>query len=269
MNQTSNKTYIRNTINFLGVLIDAVDERELYERMLDMVGAKQRKRASPVHGVPHKVMYVNAHCMMVSKKDKKYRAILNNADLVYADGVGVVLAEKLFGERLPCRVTATESITEFCKGFAQEGLSIYLLGAHADVLEKAANQLKQAVPSLDIVGIHHGYFSPDENDKIIRTIVNAKPDILLVGLGVPYQEKWIEKNAQPLNVPVIWSVGGLFDFLAGNWKRGPKFLTDRGLEWFFRLISNPTRLWKRYLIGNLQFAWYVINEKFSNVLSRS
>lgn len=249
---------MRNLIHFLGVNIDILDTTELYKRILDMVNlCKTYKHKT------HKVMYVNAHCAVVSKKDTEYCKILNSADLLYADGMSIVWAVRLFGNHLPERVTATSFVTEFCKGFARDGVSIYLLGARPGVAEKAAEKLKQSAQELKVVGTHHGYFSQNENQELIDNIIRAKPDILFVGFGVPYQEKWIEKNFECLGVPVIWAIGGLFDFVSGRIKRGPKLLVDNGFEWICRLFAEPTRLWKRYLIGNIQFMWYVLKARFA------
>lgn len=240
---------ICSSMYFLDVNIDVLDTEGLYRRIQDMVYCENRS---------HKVMYVNPHCMVISRRDPEYRRILNSADLVYVDGIGIVWAAKLFGNHLPGRVTATDFMTEFCKGFARDGIDVYLLGARPGVAEKAAGKLKQAAPGLKVVGTHHGYFRQNENGELVSNIIKARPDVLLVGFGVPYQEKWIEENYRRLSVPVVWAVGGLFDFVSGRIKRGPKLLVDNGFEWLCRLFAEPTRLWRRYLIGNIQFAWYVL-----------
>ena len=243
----------RNIINFMGVNVDVVDTKGLYNRIIDF--AQNNK--------PHKVMYVNAYCMLIAQKDDEYREILNSADLVYADGISIVWGARFLGNCLPCRSTGADFIPGFCQVFAEKGFKIYLLGARPGVAEVAGQKLKQANPTLKIAGAHYGYFSHHENQRIIDEINRATPHILLVGMGVPYQEKWIDKNFSLLNVPVVWSVGGLFDFLSGNLKRGPQWLLDNGFEWLCRLCVEPRRLWKRYLIGNLLFIWYVFHWKFS------
>jgi len=243
----------RNTINFMGVNIDVVATEELYSRIVECA----------VDSKTHKVMYVNADCILIAQKDAAYRKILNRADLVYADGMSIVWGARLLGKYLPGRSTAADFMMQFCREFAEKGLGIYLLGARPGVVEAAGVKLKQAIPELKIVGTRHGYFQHEENEKIIDQINRATPHILLIGLGAPYQEKWIDRNFNRINVPVIWGVGGLFDFLSGRLKRGPQFLLDNGFEWFCRLCVEPSRLWKRYLIGNLLFMWYVLRWKFS------
>lgn len=237
----------RETINFLGIQVDVVDTRGLLERLLDFAREGKQRR----------VMYVNVDCIILSLKDKHYRQILNRADLVYADGVGVVWGARLWGNRLPGRSTAADFILDFCEEFARYKLRVYLLGAKEGVAEDAAACLLQSTPDLKIAGTHHGYFNHDETDRVIEAINASRPHILLVGLGAPRQEIWIAQNANRLNVPVIWGVGGLYDFISGRTWRGPNWLLDNGFEWLCRLIAEPQRLWRRYLIGNTKFILYL------------
>jgi N-acetylglucosaminyldiphosphoundecaprenol N-acetyl-beta-D-mannosaminyltransferase len=144
-------------------------------------------------------------------------------------------------------------IFPLCEEFSNRGIRVYLLGAKEGVAHEASERLRQKFPDLQIVGTQHGYFRPEENGRIIDAINIKRPHILIVGMGVPLQEKWIVENAAALKVPVLWGVGGLFDFLSGRTWRGPPFLRDNGFEWLCRLIAEPTRLWRRYLIGNTKF----------------
>lgn len=241
----------RARINLLGVNVDVVDTEGLYHRILDFTQS----------GGPHKVAYFNAHCAVISCKDAVYRKILNSADLVYPDGMSIVWAARVFNRHLPHRSTGADFMERFCRRFAARGLKIYLLGARPGVAEEAARRLRRTIPELHVVGTYHGYFAQEETEKILDTIRAAGPDILLVGLGVPYQEKWIEVHYRNLGAPVVWGVGGLFDFLSGRLPRGPRWLLDNGFEWLCRLAVEPTRLWKRYLVGNMQFAWLVLHHK--------
>jgi N-acetylglucosaminyldiphosphoundecaprenol N-acetyl-beta-D-mannosaminyltransferase len=242
----------RKVINFLGVKIDPVDTPELLDRVVAFACEKQT----------HKVMYANADCILIAQNDPEYRKILNNAHLVYADGIGIILGAKIFGHHIQNRSTGADFMPRFCQKFADKGLKIFLLGARPGVAELAAQKLMLGCPQLQIAGTHHGYFRPFAEGRIVNSINRAKPHILLIGLGAPYQEKWIEKNYSFIEVPVIWGVGGLFDFLSGKTKRGPQLLLDNGFEWLCRLCVEPRRLWKRYLIGNSMFAWKVLKWKY-------
>lgn len=245
-------SFSRHTVNLLGVHVDTLDTKGLYNRIIDFVDDNKA----------HKVMYVNAHCMVISQKDDGYRKILNDAHLVYADGMSIALAARILGDYLPGRSTAADFMPRFCKLFTKKGLKIYLLGAQPGVAEAAAERLKQSNPRLEIVGTCHGYFHVEERERIVEQINRARPHILLVGLGVPYQEKWIQEYRSQINAPVIWGVGALFDFLSGGLARGPQWLLDNGFEWLCRLLTEPRRLGKRYLVGNLLFMWHVFNWKF-------
>lgn len=242
----------RNTINFLGVQVDVLDTNGLRERVLELAAGQRQT----------KVMYVNADCMLLSLKNEDYRQVLNSADLVYADGVGVVWGARLWSYRLPGRSTGADFMLEFCKEFARRGLSVFLLGAKEGIAEEAAERLIKKIPDLNIKGTQHGFFKKEEEGAVINKINELKPDILLVGLGAPYQEKWIDVNAKKLEVPVIWGVGGLFDFVSDRTWRGPQYLLDHGFEWLCRLLTEPRRLSYRYVIGNTKFLFYLLKYKF-------
>lgn len=244
----------RRVIRFMDINIEVVDEAGLFNKIMHFV----------IHGKTHKVMYVNAHCMVVSQEDEMYHEILKKADLVYADGISLVWAGRLLGHHLPCRLTAADFMPRFFRQFSQKGLKIYLLGAEPHVAAIAAKRLQQVSPQLQIVGTHHGYFHSSESGRIIDEINNYKPHILMVGMGVPYQEKWIEQYHEQIDASVVWGVGALFDFLSGRLVRGPQWLLDNGFEWFCRLIAEPRRLGRRYVLGNLLFVWYAMQWRIKN-----
>lgn len=235
-----------------GIKTDNIDSEGLLKKTIKYAG----------DGKTRKVMYLNAACSLLALKDRGYRTILNRADLVYADGFSIVLGARLWGTRLPGRMTGADFIADFCRAYAKHGISIYLLGAKDGVAEEAAVKLKEQAPGLKVVGTHHGYFDHFDCDAVIDEINRARPKILLVGFGAPYQEKWIERNADRLDVAVLWGVGGLFDFISGRTRRGPKWLLDNGMEWLCRLAVEPRRLWRRYLIGNTKFVLYLFWYRF-------
>jgi len=242
----------RNVIDFLGVKIDVLDTKGLLEQTVVLSHAE----------TPQKVMYVNTDCMLLALKNEQYKQALNNADLVYADGIGVVWGARIMGDHLPGRSTGADFMPVFCDTFGRLGLRIYLLGAKPGVAEEAAERLCRRVPELQVVGTHHGYFSPSESDGLIERINKANPHILLVGMGAPRQELWISEHLTKLKTPVVWGVGGLFDFLSGRTRRGPQWLLDNGFEWLCRLLVEPGRLWRRYLVGNTKFVLIVLWRHF-------
>jgi len=242
----------RTLIDFLGVKIDVLDTQGLLEQAVSLVQSE----------TPQKIMYVNTDCMLLALKNQTYKQVLNNADLVYADGIGVVWGARIWGELLPGRSTGADFMPVFCETFGKLGLRIYLLGAKEGVAADAAERLQQRVSGLQIVGTQHGYFSPQESGAIIDQINRSKPHILLVGMGAPRQELWINEHLSELKTPVVWGVGGLFDFLSGRTRRGPRWLLDNGFEWLCRLLVEPRRLWRRYLIGNSMFIMTVLWHRF-------
>jgi len=201
------------------------------------------------------MLYVNVHCMNVRARDDRYASILEAADVVYCDGTGVRLGARLAGIPIPARMTGADWIHDLCRFAIARGLSLYFLGGEPGVAAEAARRLQELYPGLTIRGVASGY---GEADPSIAEVNSSKPDILLVGMGTPTQEKWIASHRDELDVPVVWAVGALFDFMSGRIPRGPRWMTEHDLEWLCRLAAEPRKLWRRYLIGNPLFVWRVV-----------
>jgi N-acetylglucosaminyldiphosphoundecaprenol N-acetyl-beta-D-mannosaminyltransferase len=213
---------------------------------------------------PVTILYANVHVLNAAATDPDLRAILNHADLVYCDGAGVALGARLLGHRLPGRMTGADWIEPLCAACAREDVALYFLGGRPGVAARAANRLQARHPGLCIVGAHHGYLAaPDVSRAALAAVNAACPDILLVGMGTPTQERWIAAHRAALDVPVVWAVGALFDFVAGVQPRGPRWMLDNGLEWLYRLYTDPRRLWRRYLIGNPLFVARVLRQRLT------
>jgi N-acetylglucosaminyldiphosphoundecaprenol N-acetyl-beta-D-mannosaminyltransferase len=211
--------------------------------------------ASVQSGGKKTILYVNVHCMNVRNRDPAYAEILERADLVYCDGTGVRLGAHLVGLHIPERMTGADLIDPLCAQAVRHGLTLFLLGGAPGSARAAAQLLRSRHRGLQIVGTSHGY---DVGPEITAAINQARPDILLVGMGTPKQEKWIDRHRSELHVPVVWAVGALFDFVSGRIPRGPGWMTHHGLEWLCRLMVEPRKLWRRYLIGNPQFLWRIM-----------
>lgn len=211
------------------------------------------------------VLNANAHCLNLCYEDPRLRDFLNSADVVFCDGAGVMLAARLLGGRIPERVTYADWAWRLAAFAEAQGFSMYLLGARPGVAREAARRLKARYPDLEIVGVRHGFFdhsagSPG-NEAIVREINDARPDILLVGLGMPLQEYWLMENRDRLNVGAALTGGAVFDYVSGRLRRGPLVLTESGFEWLARLLVEPRRLWRRYLIGNPLFLLRVLGQR--------
>lgn len=227
----------------LGIEIDALRADDLLER-LALIAGDQRSEL---------VCYVNAECLNQAVFDRRYRAILREAKLVYADGFGVVWASRLTSHPLPERITLGDVLPDLCRAAEERRWRIFILAGTAGVARRAATRLKKQFPHLEIVGTHHGFLAPEEASEVIQQINKANPHILFVGMGVPKQEKWLWQYRSQLQVPVLWGVGALFDYYAGKVPMAPRWMRRAGLEWFFRLLTEPRRLWRRYLLGNVFF----------------
>jgi N-acetylglucosaminyldiphosphoundecaprenol N-acetyl-beta-D-mannosaminyltransferase len=201
------------------------------------------------------IMYANIHTMNLAHSADPMRSALAGADLVYCDGSGVLLGARILGKRIRQRLTAADFIYDLCAMFQRRRHSLFILAAEPGVAETAAGKLRTKYPRLSILGTHHGYFARDgaQNDAVISAINTLRPDCLFVGLGSPAQEIWAAQNRGKLNVPVIWCVGAVFDFVSGKVRRSPAWMRTMHLEWLFRLFIEPVRMFSRYVIGNPAF----------------
>jgi N-acetylglucosaminyldiphosphoundecaprenol N-acetyl-beta-D-mannosaminyltransferase len=209
-----------------------------------------------------RVMYVNAHVVNQSRASVELRHALAAADLVYCDGYGVRVAARSLGLEVPHRMTGADWVWGLVALCEMAGHSLYLLGSEPPVAQEAAARLRRWYPRLQVTGSHHGYFEPGSphEERVLEHIEAARPDIVLVGMGTPKQELWIERNADRVPASVLWSMGALFDYVSGHTPRAPRWLADNGAEWIFRLAIEPQRMWRRYLLGNPAFLARVMAE---------
>ena len=215
------------------------------------------------NGRRHRVTYVNAHVLNQSFSNPALRRALQASDLVYCDGYGVRLAARLVGRPVPYRMTGADWIWGVASLCQATDRSLYLLGSHPGASTEAVGALKRWYPDLSVLGSHHGYFDAESphSERVLEHIADHRPDILLVGMGTPQQELWVDRNFDRIEAGVTWTVGALFDYLAGHTPRAPHWLSDNGLEWIFRLAVEPRRMWRRYLLGNPAFLYRVHQER--------
>ena len=217
-----------------------------------------------------RVMYVNAHVVNQSRVTPGLGGALRRADLVYCDGYGVRLAARVLNLPVPHRMTGADWIWGLATLCELGNQSLYLLGSEPPLAREAAARLRRWYPTLDVVGAHHGYFEIDSphNDRVIEDINAHSPDIILVGMGTPKQELWVDRYSDRLGGAVVWTVGARVDYVSGHTPRAPRWLADNGLEWIFRLAIEPHRMWRRYLIGNPIFLKRVASEARQGALQR-
>jgi N-acetylglucosaminyldiphosphoundecaprenol N-acetyl-beta-D-mannosaminyltransferase len=238
-------------IDILGIPIHQVTREEL-------LGLLRKRMES---GIATWRVTANAELIVRAGDNPALAEALHRADLLVADGSGVVWAARSLGSFLPERLPGIEIGEEMIKWAAKEGLGVYFLGAEPGVAESAIDRLSDKYPDLMIVGHHHGYFSQWEEQGILERIADLKPDILLVALGAPRQELWLDRNIRQLGVPMAVGVGGSFDVWAGRVKRAPAWTGDLGLEWLYRLVTQPWRA--RRMLALPRFVYRVIKTKLT------
>ena len=203
--------------------------------------------------------YINAHCVNLYFENPSFQEIIKSADYVYADGMSIVRSARRKGIDIPERVSAADFFIDFCQKAAEQNLKIYFLGGYKEHLDKAIQFFQTEVPSLNIVGSHDGFFEfdGDKEKELIAELNHLKPDIVVVGMSAPRQEEWVVRVKDQLDVPVFWCVGALYEYFSGERSRAPEWMRTSGMEWIYRLVLEPKRLWKRYLIGNFKYKYYL------------
>ncbi|MBD3316126.1 MAG: WecB/TagA/CpsF family glycosyltransferase [Chitinivibrionales bacterium] len=216
-------------------------------------------------GGPAFVLSGNVHGINTAKANPWLQEFYNRANAVRVDGAGVVWAARLLGHKIPPRITWADWGAPLARHIADRGHSLFLLGGPDECAQATADIFTAKNPSLRIVGVHHGFFAKEgpENDRIIKMINDAGPDILIVGFGMPLQERWLLNNYKLLNVKVYLTSGAAFEFLSGKAKRCPKWMGRAGFEWLFRFLMEPRRMAKRYLWGNPAFFASVIAQRIT------
>ena len=204
-------------------------------------------------GSPVQHCVVNASKAVLLDKDPRLREIVSGCVLVNADGQSIVWASRILGQPLPERVTGIDLFRALLGLAAERGYRVYFLGARGNVLAEAVARARREHPALSICGWHDGFWDDEDVPALVAEVRAAHPDILFLGIPSPRKEYWLAEHLGELNVPFSMGVGGSFDVYAGKVKRAPEWMQRMGLEWFFRLAQEPTRMWRRYLLGNAAF----------------
>ncbi|WP_353931686.1 WecB/TagA/CpsF family glycosyltransferase [Okeanomitos corallinicola TIOX110] len=243
-------------INICGVEIDKYNFDEVVEKIINHCLAQ---------GKPEYVVTPNAMHILSLQQDADFRDIYRRAFLVVPDGVSLLWAAKFLKTPLNGRVNGTDLFEQLCAIASEKGLKVFLLGGRPGAAEKAQEVLQNRHPNLAIVGTYcpeYGFENrPEELDLINSKIKATAPDILFVGLGAPKQEKWIANHYLSLQIPVSLGIGVSFELVANMVNRAPVWMQKAGLEWLFRLLVEPQRLWKRYVLGNPAFIWLVLKQR--------
>lgn len=238
-------------INFFSAEINPLTMGQTMDVVEEMVQAR----------VPQQHVVVNVAKLVMMEKDEQLRKIVNSCDLINADGQGVVWGAKILGVDIPERVAGIDLFTNLIELSANKGYRVYLFGAKEEVVSRVSQIFKEKFPKLTIAGSRNGYFTKEEELKIVEDIHESKPDMLFVAMSSPQKEIFLNKYKDKMNVPFVMGVGGSFDVIAGKTKRAPLWMQKCGLEWFYRFLCEPRRMWKRYLVTNSIFLGMIIKAK--------
>lgn len=206
---------------------------------------------------PTQHVVINASKINLMNDDPALSEIVNTCPLINADGASIVWAAKQVGVPLVERVAGIDLFQRLIAVSAGKGYKVYLFGAKEEVVRKVKNILEREYPSLKIVGYRNGYFTEKDESSIVADIAASKADIVFVAFSSPRKEYWTHRHLNQLGVPFVMGVGGSFDVVAGVTNRAPRWMQGAGLEWLYRFIQEPRRLWKRYVVGNARFISYV------------
>ena len=205
--------------------------------------------------------FINAHNANISMRDTQYRNCIEQA-IVLPDGVGVDLATKIAsGETFKANLNGTDLIPALMV-YLQIPLTVAMIGAEEQTAKRAAEKFKAATPWHNFVLVSDGYFDRDDIPDILAKLKDTKPDILLVAMGSPMQEKWVEEYVTIEHAKLVFTVGALFDFVSQRGPRAPDSWRKYRVEWIYRLSLEPKRLWRRYILGNPLFLWHVVRRRF-------
>jgi N-acetylglucosaminyldiphosphoundecaprenol N-acetyl-beta-D-mannosaminyltransferase len=204
---------------------------------------------------------VNAYAIVQSYEDKIYHDYLLNSGVVNIDGISVVMALRFLGHNVKERVSCPDLFHELVKLAQKNQYSIYLIGSKYEIVSEAARNLQLRYPGLQVAGYESGFFDEEKEVKLAEDLNLKKPKMVFLGMPSPKKEAFAFRYAEKLNIPLILGVGGLFDIEAGMIKRAPLWTQRIGMEWFYRFIQEPRRMWRRYLIGNLRFISLVLRER--------
>ena len=243
-----------HTFNVLGVRTHALQIADVIAQMERWI----RNRDGS-----HSIAATSMHGIVEAQRDSRFKNVLNATDLIVPDGTPLVWIGRRQGHDLPRRVYGPDLMLAFCEETQARGYRHFFYGGEPAVAGQLAESLKRRFPGIQVAGTYSPPFrplSPSEDDEIVAMISRAAPDVLWVGLGAPKQERWMHEHRNKLNVPVVVGVGAAFDMLSGRHRQAPRWMREHGLEWLFRLLQEPRRLWPRYLIYGTQFVAWIILE---------
>ncbi|NBJ47418.1 glycosyltransferase [Enterococcus faecalis] len=240
-----------NRKQFMNTHVDDYSFSETIQKMEEMI----INRSIAQH------VAINANKINMMYKSKELKNIVDNSELISADGQSIVWASKILGNDIKERVTGIDLFETLVCRSEKKGFRVYYLGAEEEVLNRVLSIHKKQYPHLQIAGSQHGYFDRNKSIEVADRIRDSQADILFVAFSSPEKELWINKYKNYMKIPLVVGVGGSFDVVSGKISRAPKWMQKSGLEWLYRFINEPIRLFNRYIVGNTVFVFHVFKEK--------
>lgn len=237
-------------IEFMGCLIDNLSMEETLQRIEGFIGS----------GRPHQHVVVNVDKVVKANRDPELRRIINECALINADGMPVVWASRLLGRSLKERVAGVDLFEALMVRAAEKGWRVYFLGAREEVVLGVRERYEKMLPGLQVAGCRNGYWKPEEEAGVACAIADSRPDLLFVAISSPMKEQFLGKYQVEMKVPFAMGVGGTFDVVTGRVRRAPKWMQRCGLEWFYRFLQEPRRMFRRYFIDDAAFFWLLLKE---------
>ncbi|MES2901034.1 MAG: WecB/TagA/CpsF family glycosyltransferase [Pseudomonadota bacterium] len=237
-------------ISMMGCQIDNLTMEETLGRIEAFIAS----------GRPHQHVVVNVDKLVKASRDAELRSIINQCALINVDGMPVVWAARLLGKPLKERVAGIDLFEALMGRAAQQGWRVFLLGAQEEVVAGVKRSYEQKYPGLTVAGYRNGYWTPDQEPDVVRQIAEARADLLFVAISSPKKEQFLGQYQALMQVPFAMGVGGTFDVAVGRVKRAPLWMQKSGLEWFYRFLQEPRRMFRRYFIDDMAFVWLFLKE---------
>lgn len=237
-------------IHMMGCRIDNLSMAETLDVVEDFIRS----------GKPHQHVVVNVDKLVKASRDPELRRIINDCALVNADGMPVVWASRLLGKGLKERVAGIDLFDALVGQAARKGWRVFFLGAHEEVVTQVRTLYEQRFPALIVAGHRNGYWQDAEEQAVAELIRDSKADLLFVAISSPKKEQFLGRRQTEMRVPFAMGVGGSFDVVTGRVKRAPRWMQQSGLEWFYRFLQEPRRMFRRYFVDDMAFLWLLVKE---------
>ena len=239
-------------VEIMGCFIDNLSMEETLQKIDGLIQS----------GKPHQHVVINVDKLVKASKDPQLRTIINECALINVDGMPVVWASRLLGKPLKERVAGIDLFAALMARAAEQGWRVFFLGAREEVVRGVKALYESRLPGLKVVGYRNGYWKPEDESEVVTLIADSRPDLLFVAISSPKKEQFLGRYQAEMKIPFAMGVGGTFDVVAGKVKRAPVWMQQGGLEWFYRFLQEPKKMFRRYFIDDMVFFWLLLKEYF-------